>query len=76
MFKHHMHNHTLIYSLIHIQNLWIINVSGKLPTYASPKPTLMLTSYLAQNVGLGEGRWAVSQKCLMIQTLYEGQIVF
>ena len=30
-------------------------VSGKLPTYPSPKPTLTLTSYLGQNVGLGEG---------------------
>ena len=26
-----------------------------LPTYPSPKPTLSLTSHLAQNVGLGEG---------------------
>ena len=30
-------------------------VSGKLPTYPSPKPTLPLTSQLGQNVGLGEG---------------------
>ena len=30
-------------------------VSGKLPTYLSPKPTLTLTSHLRQNVGLGEG---------------------
>ena len=30
-------------------------VSGKLPTYPSPKPTLALTSHLRQNVGLGEG---------------------
>ena len=30
-------------------------VSGKLPTYPSPKPTLTLSSYLGQNVGLGEG---------------------
>ena len=29
-------------------------VSGKLPTYPSPKPTLNLTSHLGQNVGLGE----------------------
>ena len=26
-------------------------VSGKLPTYPSPKPTLTLTSHLRQNVG-------------------------
>ena len=30
-------------------------VSGKLPTYPSPKSTLTLTSHLGQNVGLGEG---------------------
>ena len=33
----------------------IFYVSGKLPTYPSPKPTLTLSSYLTQNVGLGEG---------------------
>ena len=31
------------------------NLSGKLATYPSPKPTLTLSSYLEQNVGLGEG---------------------
>ena len=30
-------------------------VSGKRPTYSSPKLTLTLTSYLGQNDGLGEG---------------------
>ena len=30
-------------------------ISGKLPTYSSPKPTLTLTSHLWKNVGLGEG---------------------
>ena len=30
-------------------------VSGKLPTYPSPKPTLTLTSHLGQNVALREG---------------------
>ena len=30
-------------------------VSGKLPTYPSPKPILSLTSHLRSNVGLGEG---------------------
>ena len=29
-------------------------VSGKLPTYPSPKPTLTVTSLLGLNVGLGE----------------------
>ena len=33
----------------------ISEVSGKLPTYPSPKLTLTLTSHLAQNDGLGEG---------------------
>ena len=32
-----------------------LNVSGKLPTYPSPKPTLALPSHLGQR-----GRWAVS----------------
>ena len=36
--------------------------SGKLPTYPTPKPTITLTSHLAQNVGFGEERWVVSQK--------------
>ena len=31
-----------------------IKVSGKLPTYPSPKSTLTLTSHLGQNVGLGD----------------------
>ena len=30
-------------------------VSGKLPTYPSPRPTLTLTSHLEKNVGLGKG---------------------
>ena len=30
-------------------------VSGKLPTYPSPKPTSTLISHLRQNVGSGEG---------------------
>ena len=29
-------------------------VSGKLPTYSSPRPTLTLTSHLGKNFGLGE----------------------
>ena len=32
-----------------------IKVSGKLPTYPSPKLTLTLNSYFGQNDGLGEG---------------------
>ena len=34
---------------------YVFYVSGKLPTYLSPKPTLTLTSHLGQNVGLGGG---------------------
>ena len=33
----------------------INKVSGKLPSYPSPKLTLTLTSHLGQNVGLREG---------------------
>ena len=38
-----------------LRKLGSLCVSGKLPTYPSPKPTLTLTSDLGQNVGLGEG---------------------
>ena len=34
----------------------LLQVSVKLPTYPSPKPTLTLTSHLRQNVGLREGQ--------------------
>ena len=30
-------------------------ISGKLPTYPSPMPTLTLTFHLGQIIGLGEG---------------------
>ena len=39
----------------HSQELGAFYISGKLPTYPSPKPTLTLTSHLGQNAGLGEG---------------------
>ena len=32
-----------------------VKVSGKMATYPSPNPTLILTSHFEQNVGLGEG---------------------
>ena len=38
-----------------VGDLESLQVSGKLPTYPSPKPTLTLISQLRQNVGLGEG---------------------
>ena len=37
------------------KKLGSIKVSGKLPTYPSPKLTLTLTSHLGENLGLGEG---------------------
>ena len=43
------------YLISHDNVYWrIISVSGKLPTYPSPKPTLTPTSHLRQNVVLGE----------------------
>ena len=40
---------------------------GKLPTYPSPKPTLLsLSSHSGQNVGLGEGWVGASQKPKLI----------
>ena len=44
-----------VYLLFIDTNCGLIWVSGKLPTYPSPKPTLTLTSHLGQNVGFGEG---------------------
>ena len=38
-----------------VRNFESFNVSGKLPTYPSPKLTLTLTSHLGQNVGLIRG---------------------
>ena len=38
-----------------IEDFGLLHVSGKLPTYPSPKPTLSLTSHLGQNVDLEEG---------------------
>ena len=37
------------------QRCGFLYVSGKLPTYPSPKPKLTLTSHFGQNGGLGEG---------------------
>ena len=42
-------------------------VSGKLLTYPSPKPTFPPKWEVSVNVGLGEGKWAVSQKRIVIQ---------
>ena len=33
----------------------MLHVSGKLPTYPSPNPTLTLSFHLGQNVDFGEG---------------------
>ena len=46
-----------------------LHVSEKLPTYPSPKPTFCLNWKLSVNVGLGEGRWAVSEKRIRKVTL-------
>ena len=39
-------------------------VSGKLPTYSSPKPTLTLASHLGQKVGLVEGYGSFLETCI------------
>ena len=41
-------------------------VSGKLPTYPSPKLTLTLTSRFGKNVRFGKGLWGVAQKHSLI----------
>ena len=38
-----------------VYQVGLIKVSGKLPTYSSPKLTLTLTPHFGQNDGLGEG---------------------
>ena len=53
------------------QSVWLnrpmaLYVSGKLLTYPSPKPKFYPKWEVSVNVGLGRGRWAVSQKSIMI----------
>ena len=43
-----------------------ISVSGQLPTYPSPNPTLTLNCCQLTVVELGEGRWAVVQILILI----------
>ena len=50
-------------------------ISGKLPTYPSPKPTFCLKWKVSVDVGIEEGRWAVSQKCIMI-CIFGGELDF
>ena len=56
----------LMYAFVRNQAVWvastdktnwriIIYVSGKLPTYPSPKSTLTLSSHFGQNIGLRDG---------------------
>ena len=47
-------------------------VSVKLPTYPSPKPTLILSFYLGQNVGYGEGYVGSFTKTQNDPTLLQG----
>ena len=58
----------------HDTNLASLFVSGKLPTYPSPKPTLTLTCHLGQNVGLrGRGRGA--RKRITIPSLFSNNFI-
>ena len=48
-----------------------ISVSGQLPTYPSPYPTLTLTCRQLTVVELGGGgRWAVARILIMIHEMY------
>ena len=47
----------------------MLNVSGKLSTYLSPNPTLILSFHFGQKVASGRGRWAVTQKRIMIHII-------
>ena len=62
---------------IHIYvNSGSVKVSGKLPTYPSPNPTLILTSHFGQNVGLGEGLVGSFPETLTPEMEYEIRRVF
>ena len=45
----------ILYFILGSTKTKLIEVSGKLPTYPSPKPTLALNSHSGENVYLGEG---------------------
>ena len=59
----------MIWVHLYGEKLGSLYVSGKLPTYPSPKPTLTITSHLGQNVGLGGGvGWQFPPPILREQT--------
>ena len=63
-----------LYGARHDTNLGSSYVSGKLPTYPSPKPTLTFTCHLGQNVGLrGWGRRA--RKRITIPSLFSNNFI-
>ena len=45
----------ILYFILGSNQTKLIEVSGKLLTYPSPKPALTLNSHLGEIVGLGEG---------------------
>ena len=53
-----------------------IQFSGKVPTYPSPNLTLTLILSLGKMLGLGRGRWSVSQKRPLIQNQYSVDSAF
>ena len=59
--QHHRHSHEKKKE----RKTGSIYVSGKLPTYPSPKLTLTLNSQLRQNDGLGEGQVGSFPKTLI-----------
>ena len=52
-------------------------MSGKLPTYPSPKATLTLTCHLGQNVGLrgGGGEERGARKRITIPSLFNNNFI-
>ena len=49
------HEDQILYFILGPNQTHLIEVSGKIPTYPFPKPTLTLNSHLGENVGFGEG---------------------
>ena len=65
-----------LYGARHDTNLGSLYVSGKLPTYPSPKPTLPLTCHLGKNVGSREGEGGRgARKRIMIPSLFSNNFI-
>ena len=56
------HEDQILYFILGPNQTHLIEVSGKIPTYPSPKPTLTLNSHLGKMLASGRGKWAASHE--------------